>query len=265
MAFTDRHDARIYWNSLGQGEPVVLIMGLGCNSAMWFRVAPQLAQTHRVILLDNRGTGQTRARSSLVHRIPNMADDVAAVIEAAGESWAHLVGFSMGGMIAQQFAVDYPSKVRSLSLLGTHPGSPWAVQAASHVLRILFDKIHMSAEESLRRMRPYTYGSNTPDELFEEDAFVRLANMPTGRDYQAQLYGLLYWSVYQQLPKISTPTLVMHGLEDALIPPENGRLIASRIPGAKLVEIPLASHWLMTDANDVCIDTLTQHLKSNQR
>ncbi len=264
MALIDRGDARVYWNSLGQGEPVVLIMGLGCSSAMWFRVAPQLARTHRVILLDNRGSGQTRTGFALVHRISAMAGDVAAVLNAAGESSAHVVGFSMGGMVAQQFTVDHPGRVRSLALLGTHPGTPWAVQAPQPVLSLLFDKAHLSAEESLRLMRPHTYGKSTPDQLFEEDALVRLANMPTTRDYQAQLYGLIYWSVYQQLPKITASTLVMHGLEDSLIPPANGRLIADRIPGAKLVELPSASHWLMTDANEVCISTLKQHLKRNQ-
>lgn len=263
MPFVERHDARIYWNSLGQGEPVVLIMGLGCSSAMWFRIAPPLARTHRVILLDNRGSGQTRTRSALVHRVPAMAADVAAVLDAAGETSAHVVGFSMGGMVAQQFAVDHPARLRSLTLLGTHPGSPWAVQAAGPVLRLLFEKAHMSAEDSLRQMRPHTYGRQTPDALFEEDALVRLANMPSARDYQAQLYGLIYWSVYSQLPRITAPTLVMHGLEDALIPPDNARLIASRIAQARLIELPSASHWLMTDASADCIEALQQHLKSS--
>lgn len=263
MAFVDRQDARIYWNSLGQGEPVVLIMGLGCSSAMWFRIAPHLARTHRVILLDNRGSGQTQTRSALVHRVPVMAADVAAVLDAAGEHSAHVVGFSMGGMIAQQFTVDHPGRVRSLTLLGTHPGSPWAIQACGPVLQLLFAKAHMSAEQSLRQMRPHTYGRHTPDALFEEDALVRLANAPTARDYQAQLYGLIYWSVYSKLPTITAPTLVMHGLQDALIPAQNGRLIASRIPGARLVDLPHASHWLMTDANADCIEALQQHLKSS--
>lgn len=263
MAFVDRQGARIYWNSLGKGEPVVLIMGLGCSSAMWFRIAPHLARTHRVLLLDNRGSGQTRTPSALVHRIPVMAADVAAVLDAAGEASAHVVGFSMGGMIAQQFTVDHPSRVRSLTLLGTHPGTPWAVQAAHPVLHLLFEKAHMSAEQSLRLMRPHTYGRQTPDALFEEDALVRLANAPTSRDYQAQLYGLIYWSVYSKLPAITAPTLVMHGQQDALIPVENGRLIASRIPGARLVEFPSASHWLMTDSSGDCIMALQQHLTTN--
>ena len=265
MAFVDRGDARIYWNSLGQGEPVVLIMGLGCSSALWFRVAPHLARSHRVILLDNRGSGLTRVRLTMVHRVSTMAADVAAVLEAAGEDSAHVVGFSMGGMIAQQFAVDFPERLRSLTLLGTHPGGGWAVQASSRVRHLLFEKAHMSAEESLRRMRPHTYGRNTPDALFEEDALVRLANTPTARDYQAQLYGLIYWSVYAQLPQVMAPALVMHGLQDELIPPENGRLIASRLPRATLVELAEASHWLMTDSNTECITALRGHLEEHRR
>ncbi len=265
MAFVDRPDARIYWNSLGEGEPVVLVMGLGCSSAMWFRVAPQLARTHRVILLDNRGSGQTRVRNVLVHRVPTMAADVAAVLDAAGETSAHVVGFSMGGMISQQFGIDFPSRLRSLTLIGTHPGGPWAVQAGSAVRQLLFDKAHMSAEESLRRMRPYTYGLHTPDHLFEEDALVRLANQPAARDYQAQLYGLIYWSAYLQLPQVTASTLVMHGLQDALIPPANAQLIASRLPKVNVVEFPKASHWLMTDSNVDCLQALRQHLNKNRQ
>ncbi len=265
MAFVDRPDARIYWSSQGEGEPVVLVMGLGWSSAMWFRVAPQLARTHRVILLDNRGSGQTRVRNVLVHRVPTMAADVAAVLDAAGETSAHVVGFSMGGMISQQFGIDFPSRLRSLTLIGTHPGGPWAVQAGSAVRQLLFDKAHMSAEESLRRMRPYTYGLHTPDHLFEEDALVRLANQPAARDYQAQLYGLIYWSAYLQLPQVTASTLVMHGLQDALIPPANAQLIASRLPKVNVVEFPKASHWLMTDSNADCLQALRQHLNKNRQ
>lgn len=264
MAFVDRPDARIYWTSLGRGEPVVLVMGLGCSSAMWFRIAPQLARSHRVILLDNRGSGQTRVPHALVHRVPSMAADVAAVLDAAGEASAHVVGFSMGGMISQQFAIDFPKRLRSLALLGTHPGGPWAVQAATHVRQLLFSKAHMGADESLRRMRPHTYGLHTPQDLFEEDALVRLANPPSARDYQAQLFGLIYWSAYTFLPLIKAPTLVMHGLQDALIPPANGRLLTSRLPNSSLIELPEASHWLMTDTTVACLQALREHLQEHR-
>jgi len=260
MPVVERGNARIWWNALGQGEPIVLVMGLGCSSSMWFRIAPQLARTHRVILLDNRGSGQSRARGALVHRVSEMAADVAAVIEAAGEDSAHVVGFSMGGMISQQLAIDAPSRVRSLALLGTHSGGPWAVQAAMPVRKLLFDKARLSAEQSLRLMRPHTYARETSDALFEEDALVRLAHPPSTMDYQAQLFALIYWSAYLQLPRLDMPVMVMHGLQDALIPPENGRVIASRVPGATLVELPGASHWLMTDATAQCLQALREHL-----
>lgn len=156
MPFVKRPDARVYWSSLGRGEPVVLVMGLGCSSAMWFRIAPHLARSYRVILLDNRGSGQTTAPNALVHRVPSMAADIASVLDAAGESSAHVIGFSMGGMIAQQFAVDFPDRIRSLALMGTHPGGPRVVQASSPVRKLLFDKAHMAIDESLRLMREHT-------------------------------------------------------------------------------------------------------------
>ena len=264
MPFIERAGARIHWNAIGRGEPVVLIMGLGCSSALWFRIAPTLARTHRVILLDNRGVGQTRVSHFVVHRVASMAADVAAVLDAAGEDRAHVVGFSMGGMIAQQFAIDFAPRVRTLTLIGTHSGGPWAAQAAAPVRHLLFTKGRMSAEESVRAMRPYTYGATTPDARFEEDLVVRVANAPTARDYQAQLMALIYWSAYMQLPQMTMPALVMHGLQDALIPPENGRVLAARLPHSTLVEMADASHWLMTDSTDACLDALVQHLHSHR-
>ncbi len=264
MAFVESQGgAQIHWTSLGQGPPVVLIMGLGCSSALWFRVAPRLAKHHRVILLDNRGVGLTRTASSLVHRVPHMAADVAAVLDDAGERSAHIVGFSMGGMIAQQFAIDFAERVRSLSLLATHCGGIWAVQASAEVRHLLFMKNRMSAEEGLRAMRPYTYARETPDALFDEDAVVRLANPPSERGYEAQLYALIGWSAYLDLPRLRCPTLVMHGAQDALIVPANAPILAERIPDAELIELPRASHWLMTDCNDDVVAALRGHLSKH--
>jgi 3-oxoadipate enol-lactonase len=264
MPFADRGDgARIHWDSLGKGEPVVLLMGLGCSSAMWFRVAPRLAKHQRVILIDNRGSGLTQVAHFVVHRVAHMAADIAAVLDAAGETRAHIVGFSMGGMIAQQFALNFPARVRSLALLGTHSGGPWAVQAEPRVRQLLFDKARMSPEDSLHAMRPHTYARQTADELFDEDALVRLAHTPSARDYMAQLNALIGWSAWLDLPRITHPTLVMHGLQDALIPPANARVTAERIRGASLVELPEASHWLMTDQNAAVLDALRKHIDAH--
>ena len=247
MAFVDRDGARIHWRSLGKGEPLVLIMGLGCTSAMWFRLAPRLARRHRVILLDNRGVGQTEVRHFVVHRVSTMAADVAVVLDAAGETSAHVLGLSMGGMIAQQFAADFPDRVRSLTLMATNCGGAHAVLAERPIWQLLFDRGERSPENSLAAMRPYTYARGTPDQVVEEDHLVRLADYPTLRGYQAQLYGLMGWSSYYRLPHLRCPTLLLHGMEDRLIPPANAHLLAERIPGARLIEIEGASHWLHSD------------------
>jgi 3-oxoadipate enol-lactonase len=258
MAFAESRGARIYWHEIGQGEPIVLIMGLGCSSALWFRLAPRLARCFRVIMLDNRGVGRTETpRSSLVHRVSDMAHDVARVMDAADASGAHIVGFSMGGMIAQQFAIDYRARVQSLTLLATNCGNPYAILPALEVQQLLFDRGRKTPEQALRAMRQYVYSPDTPIERIAEDDAIRIANYPVRSGCDAQLYGLIYWTSYFDLPRIRVPTLVMHGIEDLLIPPQNGRMLASRVPGAQLVELAGASHFAHTDQPDAVAAAVT--------
>ena len=193
-----------------------------------------------------------------------MAGDVAAVLDAAGESSAHMFGLSMGGMIAQQFALDYPTRVRSLTLAATNCGGPHAVLADSHVWRLLFRKGDMSPEQSLQAMQPDSYARQTPTILIEEDSLVRLANYPTLRGYQAQLYGLMGWSSYSRLPVLKCRILVLHGSEDQLIPPSNGRLLAGRVPKAELVELDKASHWSQTDQTDRTVATVQDFILNHR-
>lgn len=227
-------------------------MGLGCSSAMWFRLAPLLARDFRVILMDNRGVGQSDGLNALVHRVPDMASDIAAVMDAAGEDTCHLAGLSMGGMIAQEFAVSHPKRLRSLILMATNCGSTHAALAPREVWQLLFNKSKVSAEEALALMRPHTYAASTNADLIDEDHLVRVAHHPGKREYEAQLYGLIGWSSFGRLSRIQSPTLVMHGQEDALIPPQNGRILRDNIPGAQLVELKNASHWLHTDQPKRC-------------
>lgn len=263
MGFVERGAARVWWSASSEAdgrEAVVLLMGLGCSSDMWFRVAPELARRYRVIVLDNRGVGRTRVRGAVVHRIDAMADDLAAVLDAAGEAAAHIVGFSMGGMIAQQFALAHPTRTRTLTLMATHGGAAHSVKADDAVLRLLFDKGRGTPEENLRSMRPHVYAERTSDERIDLDHERRLEYYPTLPGYQAQLYGLMAWSAFHRLGRVRAPTMVVHGLEDALIPVANGRMLAERIPGARLEELDRASHWLMTDRPEKTLSLLRSHL-----
>jgi pimeloyl-ACP methyl ester carboxylesterase len=245
MPFTQNQGAKIYWDEQGEGAPLLLIMGLGWTSHMWYRSRPVLAANFRTIAFDNRGVGRSDVPRG-PYPIAWMASDAAAVLTAAGVEGAHICGMSMGGMIAQEFALQYPQRVRSLILGCTAPGGPNAVQADREVLDLLLAP-RGNPEEMAKAIDPYIYDSRTSDARKEEDLAVRRPWFPTVEGYLAQLQGIMAWEAYGRLPEIAAPTLVIHGQTDRLIPPENGRKIAARIPKAKLEMIPHASHIFSTD------------------
>jgi 3-oxoadipate enol-lactonase len=264
VAFTQNQGAQIYWDQHGEGAPLLLIMGLGWTSHMWHRSRPVLAAQFRTIALDNRGVGQSDVPPG-PYPIALMASDAAAVLNAAGVESAHICGMSMGGMIAQEFALQYPHRVRSLILGCTAPGGPHAVQAEREVIQLLMAP-RTSPEEMAKAINPYIYDPGTPDERVEEDLSVRRPWFPTAEGYLAQLQGIMAWEAYSRLPQIAAPTLVIHGESDRLVPPENGRRIAARIPNANLVMIPNASHIFPTDqkeaAHRAMLDFLAAHTKA---
>ena len=152
MPFVENQAAKIYWDEQGSGEPLLLIMGLSYPSSMWHRTRPLLAQSFRTIAFDNRGIGQSDVPPG-VYPIAQMASDAAAVLDAADVASAHVFGVSMGGMIAQEFALQYPKRVRSLILGCTAAGGPNAVQAEPAALQTLMRQglTPEEAKEAIRR------------------------------------------------------------------------------------------------------------------
>lgn len=248
MAFLVNQGTKLYWDEQGKGDPVLLIMGLGYPSYLWHRMRPVLNERYRTIVLDNRGTGQSDAPSG-PYSIAQMASDAAATLDAAGIEKAHVFGLSMGGMIAQEFALQYPARVRSLILGCTAPGGPNAVRAEKQVTEILTSR--MPPEEAAIAIQPYIYDSATPRERIEEDMAIRRKWYPRPEGYWGQLQAIFTWEAYSRIDRITAPTLVIHGENDQLVPPGNGRLIAEKIPGAKLVMLPHASHLFPTDQQEV--------------
>lgn len=245
MSFVENQGTKIYWDEQGQGAPVLLIMGLGYTSAMWHRTRPALAQRYRTIAFDNRGVGLSDVPPG-PYSIATMASDAAAVLDAAGVARAHVVGVSMGGMIAQEFALQYPARTRSLILGCTAPGGSLAVRAERKVADLLMAR-GMTLEQAREAILPYIYDAATPREKIEEDISLHQRWLPSAEGYMAQLQAILAWESYSRIAQITAPTLVIHGKSDALVPPGNGELIAKRIPGAKLVLLEHASHLFLTD------------------
>jgi 3-oxoadipate enol-lactonase len=258
MPFIDNQGAKIYWDEQGDGEPLLLIMGLGYPSVMWFRTRPLLANKYRTIALDNRGVGRSDVPPG-PYSISLMASDAAAVLDASGFESANVYGVSMGGMIAQEFALQYPKRVRSLILGCTAPGGPHAVRAAAEVIDFLLSA-NLDAEASVEASVPIIYDDDTPRTLIDEDLALRKQWLPKREAYLAQLQGIFAWESYSRLSQITVPTLVIHGESDRLIPVGNGKLIAEQIRGANLVTLPHAGHVYTTDqtkaAQDVIMDFL---------
>ena len=237
---------RIYWEETGSGDPLLLIMGLGYTHEMWHRTTPLVSKHFRTILFDNRGVGRSDMPPG-PYPIAAMAADAAAVLDAAGVASAHVYGISMGGMIAQEFALQYPQRVRKLILGCTAPGGPKAVRAEAEVNQALMARATMTIEEGIEVMVPFIYDSGTPRARIDDDLAIRARTFPKPEAYMAQLQGIFTWEAYSRLGKIQAATLVVHGETDRLVPPGNGRLIAQCIPGSKFVLIPHASHIYMTD------------------
>jgi 3-oxoadipate enol-lactonase len=258
MPFVENQGCKIYWDEQGTGEPLLLIMGLSYPSYMWHRSRPVLSERYRTIAFDNRGIGQSDVPPG-TYSIALMASDAAAVLDAAGAKSAHLFGVSMGGMIAQEFALQYPKRVRSLILGCTASGGPHAVRAEPAAIQTLMRR-DLTPEESKEAIIPFIYDSATPRQHIDEDMAIRMKWYPTPQGYAGQLQGLLAWEAYSRISQISAPTLVIHGETDRLIPPANGGLIAGRIPGAKLVLIPHAGHIFDTDQPGAAHQTILEFL-----
>jgi len=262
MAFAENQGVRIYWDDQGTGEPLLLIMGLSYPSYMWHRSRPALRERYRTIAFDNRGIGQSDVPPG-TYSIALMASDAAAVLDAAGVESAHVFGVSMGGMIAQEFALQYPKRVRSLILGCTTAGGPHAVQAEPAAIQTLMRQ-DMTPDESKEAIIPFIYDAATPRERIEEDMAIRMKWYPTPQGYAGQLQGILGWEAYSRIQKITSPTLIIHGETDRLIPPANAKLISGRIAGAKLVLIPHASHIFETDQPGVAHRAILEFLTTQR-
>ncbi|HEV3334597.1 MAG TPA: alpha/beta fold hydrolase [Bryobacteraceae bacterium] len=246
MPYTTSNGTRIYWEESGGGDPLLLIMGLGYALEMWHRSRPLLSQHYRTIAFDNRGVGKSDVPAG-PYTNAQMADDAAAVLDAAGVDRAHVFGISMGGMIAQEFAIAHPTRVRSLILGCTACGGSNAVRAEPEVLQIVLARATMTPEEGAQAIVPFIYDRNTPRERIEEDLAIRRRVYPTEAGYMGQVQAIFAWESFDRLPEIQAPTLILHGQSDELVPPENARILQKQIRGSRLVMLPHASHIFSTD------------------
>jgi len=253
MATAPDGRTRLYWESTGKGDPVLLIMGLGLSGGAWWRTVPVLSRRLRVITFDNRGVGRSRA-FSYAYTTEAMADDAVSVLDDLRLERVYVYGISLGGMVAQQLALRHPERVRSLVLGATNAGGPRAVRPDEEVVTFFRRRLQMRAEEAARASVPFNYGPRCRSEHFdriEEDIAQRLAHPFAERAYRAQMFAAGLHNCYGRLPRIDVPTLVVHGRHDRMVPVANAHLIAERIPGARLRILEESGHLYPTEEPEV--------------
>jgi 3-oxoadipate enol-lactonase len=263
----------IYYEIHGEGEPLVLIYGYAGHSGLWFRQIPVLSKKYQVIAFDNRGIGRSD-KPDIPYTMAMMAGDTSGLLDAIGIDAAHIFGISMGGMIAQHFALNYPRRVISLMLGCTYCGGVHSVPIKPEALSALadFGRLKKSPEEFVRRLVPFLLSR----ECIERNPDIVEKMIAKQLEYPILLHGLVRQAeaimghdTYELLPSIKLPTLVITGDNDGLIPFENSRILASRIPRSESAIVNGAGHLFFIEnaqeSNKVVLSFLEQHKQSGRQ
>jgi pimeloyl-ACP methyl ester carboxylesterase len=240
MPHTTKSGTRIHWQEEGAGPPLLLIMGFRYSSRLWYPALPELARHYRVIRFDNRGTGGSGA--ALGFGVGDMAEDAAAVMDAAGVASAHVYGVSMGGGIAMELALRHPARVRSL-VLGCTMIKASKAPLWMALLPLLLLLPAGLGRRLLARSGPEAYGSAAPPEAVALDRRVVEGDAYSRRGVAAQMWAVQRYAVAQRrVAGLRVPALVLHGDEDRLVPWHCGKALAETLPHARLETLRGAGH-----------------------
>lgn len=245
------------------GEPLLLVAGQGQTGAMWDDVRADFEATHRVIVWDHRGTGESDEPEAPPYSIKMFACDALCVLDAVGVERAHVYGVSMGGRVAQRLAIDAPGRCGALALGCTSPGNLHGIERDPDVLAIMAGARDdpALADAALDLMVTPEWAAANPASASRIRAMGR--GPDSARSRFLHFLASERHEAWDELPDIRNPVLVIHGTDDRVNPPGNARLLADRIPGAELLLIPGGRHGFFVEDRDVAtpaiLDFLGQH------
>lgn len=251
MPTTSASGWEIAYESFGDeaNPPIILILGLSHRMAHWGRFPALLVERLRVIAFDCRNIGASERRDE-PYTLADEAEDVAAVMDACGTERAVVYGRSRGGMLAQEFALLHPERVRALVLSGTSHRGPGSVGETERVTDAMRIEPGMSREEIFARqdeaMAAPGWRERDPG-AFNYCLSVDLEAPPRRFAVERQREAMSQWSSYDRLSQIAAPTLVLCGEDDPMVPPSNSVGLANAIPAAKLELIPRCGHLPMLE------------------
>ena len=261
---------RLYYEVHGEGEPLVMAMGLGGDLVAWARQIPEFAERYRVIAIENRDVGRS-SYANAPYDIEDMADDTLAVLDEVGVDDFHLLGLSMGGAICQQVALRAPERVRTLTLCVTWGGSGPYGEEHSRLLAEQYRR--MSREEQVDYLM---LAGMTEDFYANADSVAWLRRMilsnPNPQETEGfvrQLDACGRHDVRDRLDELSMPVHVVGAEHDVMVPPWKSTELAELIPGAKLTMLERAAHLVNIEGaerfNAAVLEFLAQHAEAASR
>ena len=251
---------RIAWERRGAGDPLLLVHGLGYARWGWEPVVDGLAEAHEVVLFDNRGIGESDAPAG-PYTVSDMAEDAVAVLDAAGLERAHVLGTSLGGMIALQFVLDHPERVDRLVLACATPGGAGAAPMPERTVRLLGEAQALPPEVALRRFIENAFGPDPDLAQIERILKHRISTAQAPAAWAAQAAAGAAFDVWERLAEIRARTLVLTGDQDGVVDPKNSELLAARIPDARLEVFAGGGHLFFWEQPTRFVGTVKEFLR----
>ncbi len=243
----------LHYTIHGSGFPLLLVSGLSGGTWSWMEQVPFFQNHYKVITFDNRGAG----RSSIPpgpYTIAGMARDALCLLDHLGVESAFVLGVSMGGMIAQEIALQAPGRVRALILGCTHCGGAGRIAPPGEAIQTLLHNDGLTREQITEKNIPLFLSENTirtrPDVVRIYRRLQARGAIQPDYAFHAQLRAIDGFDCGERLPELRIPVLIISGTEDILVPAANSRYLAERIPGAKLIEIQGAGHAIHVECRD---------------
>ena len=257
----DHGGLRIRVRVAGDGPPVLLINGIGTHTGTW-SVLEQALGGLRLIEYDAPGAGASAAPRRPLS-VPGLARLAAEVLDSVGVERADVLGYSLGGIVAQQFAAQFPHRLRRLVLVATTPGWGGVSADLGVMLNVLLPVRFWSARLYREWLGSLVGGRARHDPAWVERlSALRTLQAPSTLGYLGQLWGVGTWTTLPALGRIARPTLVVAGGDDPLSPLANGLLIASRMPQARLFVAPDEGHLLLWDDDSAVLDGIAEFLRA---
>jgi 3-oxoadipate enol-lactonase len=262
MSFCRVGDLQVHYRIVGEGPPLVLIMGLSGDLTWWEPLVEELQRDFRLVLFDNRWSGRTDMPEGK-YSIPMFANDTAGLMACLGIPRAHVFGVSMGGMIAQELVLHSPDRVDRLVLGCTHSGGEGFTMPSAETVQEMALTRGKALEEIARQTMSILFApkfmEENPDTI--EAMVRRFVDNPTPRKpLTQQLWAAMAHNCHERLPRIRKPTLLLTGDQDVLIPPQNSETLRARIPGSRLAYVEDAGHVFFIEAPKQVAELLKEHL-----